>query len=82
MNFIEVIFWLSPDSNTGSTESAIFLVLFVGLGLLCFWFLFERARGEALRSRFRGPGLPSAFETKKSNETKKDSLACSRQRIV
>jgi hypothetical protein len=50
MNFIEVFFGFSPDNNTGSTESAFVLVLFVGLGLLYFVALFKRARR-------RGPSL-------------------------
>ena len=42
MQFIETLFGLSPDNNSGATEVAIFLGLY--LGLAAAWCAFERYR--------------------------------------
>jgi len=49
MQFIEILFGISPDNNTGATEVAILLALCLGLASV--WFFSRRyMRTKAQRS--------------------------------
>jgi hypothetical protein len=49
MRFIESFLGLSPDNNSGATETAIFLALFVAM--IAFWYLSRRHRSVASKKR-------------------------------